>query len=95
MGVATDGITTARAFKEIEVAGSFAGTGMVLNSYGAARATFPLRMNRAATPQSDQRSAEGVIGYRRPIVLVFLPFAGSYFLGTISHVSNSSERGAP
>jgi hypothetical protein len=70
MGVATEGIATARAYKESEVAGSFAGMGTVLNSYGAARAAFPLRMSRAAT-------------------------ISNLLHGTVSHVSNSSERGAP
>jgi putative effector of murein hydrolase len=32
MGVASHGIATARAFTESEVAGSFAGLGMVLNA---------------------------------------------------------------
>jgi MFS family permease len=61
MGVATDSIATARAFKESEVAGSFA----------------------------DKRSAQGIIGYRRPIVLVFLPFAGGYFLSYFYRTINA------
>ena len=32
MGVASHGIATARAFSESEIAGSFAGLGMVLNA---------------------------------------------------------------
>ena len=46
-------------------------------------------MNGVAAPQSDQESAQGVVGYRRPIVLVFLPFAGGYFLSYFYRTINA------
>ena len=42
MGVASHGIATARAFHESEVAGSFAGLGMVLNALLTALLVPPL-----------------------------------------------------
>src|SRR6516164_5540559 len=38
---------------------------------------------------SARRSAQGVVGYRRPIVLVFLPFAGGYFLSYFYRTINA------
>jgi MFS family permease len=46
-------------------------------------------MNRAGAAQFGQRALQGVIGYRRPILLVFLPFAGGYFLSYFYRTINA------
>jgi MFS family permease len=46
-------------------------------------------MNRPALPESDQRTTQGFIKYRRPILLVFLPFAAGYFLSYFYRTINA------
>ena len=46
-------------------------------------------MSGAAAPQSDQEGAQSVVGLRRPLVLVFLPFASGYFLSYFYRTINA------
>jgi sugar phosphate permease len=46
-------------------------------------------MNRPGNSQSGQRAWQAIIGYRRPIVLVFLPFAAGYFLSYFYRTINA------
>jgi MFS family permease len=46
-------------------------------------------MNRPALPQSDERTMQGFIGYRRLILLVLLPFATGYFLSYFYRTINA------
>src|SRR6516164_10517628 len=46
-------------------------------------------MNRPTLTQSDEQTTSGFVGYRRPILLVLLPFATGYFLSYFYRTINA------